>query len=580
MAHRIPQHVLDDLLARADLVELIDRRVPLRKIGRNYSACCPFHHEKTPSFTVSPDKQFYHCFGCGVSGNAISFLMDYERLEFREAVNELAEQTGVSLPQDVTATAPKTVHTDLYPLLAEADRFFRYQLRHHAQRQRVIDYLRGRGLEGTTVRDFGVGYAPPGWDNLYQALRHQGYASRVLQTAGLVIAHEDSNRVYDRFRDRLMFPIRDRRGRTIGFGGRALDATLPKYLNSPETPLFHKGHQLYGVYELLRQRNVHPRQLLIVEGYMDVLALAQHGIPYALATLGTATTGDHLQRLFRLSDDLVFCFDGDQAGRQAAWRALEQALPVIRDGRRVSYLFLPEGEDPDSLVRRIGQQAFEQHIATATPLSEYLLDQLSTQTCLDSVDGRARLVELAKPLLAKLPAGAYRDLLEQQLAQRVRMSTHLLKRHMTPVEAPLRRSQPPPQRRTLPRLAISLLLHRPTLANKVQHLEALKQLTDPGLPLFTELVEYLQHHPHTTLGMLLERYRDTDTGRILNKLAQAGLDLDHHLIEAEFMGVLDKLQRVYLERYWFDKAARGELREDELHYLRSYTDTDINSDAN
>ncbi len=583
MAHRIPQHVLDDLLARADLVELIDRRVPLRKTGRNYSACCPFHHEKTPSFTVSPDKQFYHCFGCGVSGNAISFLMDYERLEFREAVNELAEQTGVRLPQDDTATAPQKAQADLYPVLAEADRFFRYQLRHHGQRQRVIDYLRGRGLEGTTVRDFGVGYAPPGWDNLYHALRQQGYATRMLTTAGLVITREDGNSLYDRFRDRLMFPIRDERGRTVGFGGRALDATPPKYLNSPETPVFHKGRQLYGVYELRRQRKTHLRQLLIVEGYMDVLALAQHGLPYALATLGTATTSDHLQRMFRLSDDVVFCFDGDDAGRQAAWRTLEQVLPVIRDGRRVSYLFLPEGEDPDSLIRRIGQHAFEQQMTTATPLSEYLLDHLSAQTRLDSVDGRARLIELAKPLLNKLPAGAYRDLLEQQLAQRVEMSITLLKRHVTPpapAAPPVKRAPPPARRRTLPRLAISLLLHRPTLASKVQHLDALKQLTDPGLPLFTELVEYLQHHPHTTLGMLLERYRDTDTGRILSKLAQAGPDLDRHLIEAEFMGVLDKLQRVYLERYWFAKAARGELREDELHYLRSYTDIDINSDAN
>lgn len=577
MAHRIPQSVLDDLLARVDLVELIDRRVPLRKNGRNYSACCPFHHDKTPSFTVSPDKQFYHCFGCGASGNALSFLMDYERLEFLEAVSELAEQTGISLPADAAAYTPQPNHPDLYPLLAAADRFFRQQLRYHDRRHTVIEYLRGRGIEGTTARDFGIGYAPPGWENLHQALSQQGYSDEALDTAGLVIAHDKGSGVYDRFRDRLIFPVRDRRGRTLGFGGRALDDTPPKYLNSPETPVFHKGRQLYGVYELLRQRRDKAARLLVVEGYMDVLALAQHGVPYAVATLGTATTDEHINQLFRLSDELVFCFDGDRAGRDAAWRALERVLPTVRDGRRVGYLFLPEGEDPDSLIRDIGQQAFEQRVAATTPLSEYLLDQLTAQTRLNDVDGRARLLELAKPLVSKLPAGAYRDLLNQQLAERVQAPVELLNRHISPPKPqPAVRSRAPLLRRTLPRLAISLLLHQPTLAHKVQHLEALKKLTAPGLPLFTELVEYLQTHPHISLGALLERYRDTPTSPILTKLAQAGFDLDDDLVEAEFMGVLDKLRQLYLDRYWFDKAARGELDEHELHYLR----TSYRSDAN
>lgn len=572
MANRIPQHVLDDLLGRVDIVELIDRRVPLRKAGRNYTACCPFHNEKTPSFSVSPDKQFYHCFGCGAHGNAISFLMDYERLEFREAVTELAQQTGVNLPESVE-TAPAARHDDLYALLSEADRFFRRQLRQHPRRRTAIDYLRGRGLDGVTIRDFGVGYAPPGWDNLHRTLRQPGYSDQAMETAGLVIAR-DHGGVYDRFRERIVFPIRDRRGRTIGFGGRALDDTPPKYLNSPETPVFHKGRQLYGLHELQRHGNARPARLLIVEGYMDVLALAQHGIHYALATLGTATTGEHLERLFRLSEELVFCFDGDRAGRDAAWRALELILPLLRDGRRVGYLFLPEGEDPDSLVRQIGKEAFEQRIAASTPLSEYLLEHLIRQTDLDSVDGRARLVELARPLLEKIPVGAYRDLLRHQLEQRVQVPLELLSGHFSQPTAPspVTRSRTPPHRRTQPRLAISLLLHQPALAHKVVQLDALKQLDVPGLPLFTELVECLRDNPHITLGALLERYRDTETGRVLAKLAQSDLDIDDELVEAEFMGVMETLRKLHLDRYWFDKAARGELDEDELHYLRSQTE--------
>lgn len=572
MANRIPQQILDDLLARIDLVELIDRRIPLRKTGRNYSACCPFHNEKTPSFNVSPDKQFYHCFGCGASGNAISFLMDYERLAFREAVAELARQTGVSLPETIAA-GPDTRYEALYPLLVEADRFFRRQLRQHPQRQRAIDYLRGRGLDGVTTRDYGIGYAPPGWGNLCLTLGKQGYSERAMETAGLVIARDQGGGVYDRFRDRIMFPIRDRRGRTIGFGGRALDDSPPKYLNSPETPVFHKSRQLYGLYELQRQRNARHTRVLIVEGYMDVLALAQHGIPYALATLGTATTSEHLQALFRLSDDLVFCFDGDRAGRDAAWRALELILPLLRDGRRVAYLFLAEGEDPDSLIRQIGRETFEQRISTATPLSDYLLEHLTARTDLASVDGRARLVELARPLLGKLPAGAYRDLLQQALEQRVQIPVELLDGHASaPTKHVTARSSSAPQtRRTLPRLAISLLLQQPSLALRVPHLEILGQLDVPGLPLFTELVECLRANPHITLGALLERYRDTETGRILTRLAQTRLDIDDQLVEAEFMGVLDKFKTLYVDRYWFDKAARGELDEDQLHYLKTHT---------
>lgn len=575
MAGRIPQEFLDQLLSRVDLVELIDSRLSLRKAGRNYTACCPFHNEKTPSFSVSPEKQFYHCFGCGVHGNAIGFIMEYERLDFRDAIEELARHVGMEIPAAVVQTQNlNATGVDLYQLMAQADRFFRQQLRTHPERERVIDYLRGRGLDGVTVKDFGIGYAPPGWDNLLQFLSAQGNTLDDLIKAGVVVS-KDSGGGYDRFRDRIVFPIRDRRGRTIAFGGRALDDGTPKYLNSPETPLFHKGRELYGLYEA-RNHERKLERLLAVEGYMDVVALAQHDIHYAVATLGTATTPEHLERLFRLTPEVVFCFDGDRAGRGAAWHALENALPLMRDGRQISFLFLPEGEDPDSLVRKENKTDFEQRLQkNALPLSDYLFQQLSAQVDTSSLDGRARLAELARPLLRTLPDSVFRELILQRLADITKLSSQGLGRAFQPVTSNAatrtgRQINDRQVKRSLPRYAIALLLARTDLAQHADSgiAESFRDVNVPGLTLLLEIIELLRTEPNLTTAMLLERYRDTDSGTSLARLAQWRPELAEELLAAEFSGVMDKLQRLYIERRLFDKAANNQLSDSERELLR------------
>ena len=570
MASRIPQDFLDQLLNRTDIVELIDSRVSLRKSGRNYSACCPFHNEKTPSFTVSPDKQFYHCFGCGAHGNAIGFLMEYECLEFRDAVEELARYGGLELPREAAINTPGPAQADQLHIMSLTTQYFQSQLRSHVQRQRAVDYLRKRGLDGAIAKTFGIGYAPPGWDNLIKALQAKGINAEQAISAGLAISKENGG-WYDRFRDRIMFPIRDRRGRVIGFGGRALDDSTPKYLNSPETPLFRKGQELYGLFEA-RQQNKQLERLLVVEGYMDVIALAQHGISYAVATLGTATTGEHVERLFRVTRDLIFCFDGDQAGREAAWRALQTTLLHLRDGRQVSYLFLPDDEDPDSLVRQEGADAFQQRVAQALPLSDYFFQQLSGRVNLESVDGRARLADLALPLLETIPVSVYRDMMRARLEDFLKIPVRLSESKQSP-SAPSKtvRSLGLKQiKRTLPRYAITLLLAHPQLAQSLDDLQLYRAIEMPGLPLLLELIEICKTSPHLTTANIIERYRDTETGEVLAKLAQAELLLDDSFLEAEFIGTMEKIQRLYIDRYLFDKAARGELNTQERELLRRH----------
>ncbi|MBL4865092.1 MAG: DNA primase [Pseudomonadales bacterium] len=405
------------MLARTDVVDLIDSYVPLKKSGKNYSACCPFHQEKTPSFTVSPDKQFFYCFGCGANGNAVGFLMDYSNLGFLDAITKLAEINGVEIPSEAQ-DIPAQDNKPLYAALEQANQFYQQQLRHHSQKHKAVDYLKKRGLSGQIAKEFELGYAPPGWDNFIGTLKTQANPQKALTTgvnAGLIIQKEQ-NRHYDRFRDRIMYPIKDKRGRVIAFGGRVLGDDKPKYLNSPETPVFHKGKELYGLYHALKKGHK-IQKALIVEGYMDVIALAQQDIHYAMATLGTATSADHLESLFRICDEVVFCFDGDEAGTRAAWRGLENALPIMRDGRHVKFLFLPEGEDPDTLVRKEGKALFENRIAQATPLSQYLFDNLSAELNIETMDGRAALATKAKPLLDKLPAGVFQQLMLDQLAK-------------------------------------------------------------------------------------------------------------------------------------------------------------------
>ena len=388
---RLPQAFLDDLLDRLDIVEVIDRRVKLKKAGKNYSACCPFHDEKTPSFSVNPERQFYYCFGCGAGGNAIGFVMDYERLDFREAVEGLAQTVGLEVPKDDPRGGrepPKDQNKPLYEALERASKFYEHALRQHGERHKVVNYLKGRGLTGEIARDFRIGFAPAGWDNLMQANGKDEASQDLLMRSGMLVKN-DKGRTYDRFRERVMFPIQDQRGRVIAFGGRVLGDDKPKYLNSPETPVFQKSRELYGLW----QARKHPRRIeriVVVEGYMDVIALAQHGIPYAVATLGTSTSETHLERLFRIVPEVVFCFDGDDAGRKAALRGLEATLPAMQDGRQAKFLFLPEGEDPDTLVRAKGKAYLENLFDHADPLETFLFEHLAEGLDLESMDGRAR----------------------------------------------------------------------------------------------------------------------------------------------------------------------------------------------
>jgi DNA primase len=568
MAGKIPQDFIDELIARTDIVELVDGRVPLKKAGREYTACCPFHNEKSPSFTVSPTKQFYHCFGCGAHGTAIGFLMEFEHLEFVEAVEELAKRAGLSVPREggENRSAPKISQQSLYDLLTEAAGFFRYQLKTHPEAPRAIDYLKNRGLSGEIAKEFGIGFAPPGWQNLIESL-NQDPARHRLAEAGLVI--EADGKRYDRFRDRIMFPIRDTRGRIIGFGGRVLNVDdTPKYLNSPETPVFHKGRELYGLYEARQALRDLPR-LLVVEGYMDVVALAQYGIRYAVATLGTAVTREHLERLFRTTREVVFCFDGDRAGRAAAWRGLENALPLMHDGYQVRFMFLPDGEDPDTLVRKIGREAFESQLERSIPLSQFLIDQLRSDVDMGTLDGRAQLVEKVRPLVASVPEGIYRHLLAERLAEFARVAPAQLVSLLEGKSAqqgtlPRRdtftrpsqqsaRSQPARnQERSAPspvRQALGLLIQEPTLAQQAGDPSRFSGLRLPGVRLLAEVIDLLQKKPTLTWGGLFEYWRGTEEGRHLMRLASRELLLEApDTLEHEFLGALEILEREYLRQ--------------------------------
>jgi len=532
MAGRIPQHFIDELVARTDIIEVIGSRVQLKRAGREYKACCPFHDEKTPSFTVSPDKQFYHCFGCGAHGTALGFVMEFDHLGFVEAVEELAARAGLEVPREGGDAAAARPNEDLYVALERAALFFRQSL---SGEQRARDYLAGRGLTADSLTRFGIGYAPSRWDALIERYGSTPGERQTLARAGMVVERvEGGTGHYDRFRDRVMFPIRDVRGRTIGFGGRVIDKGEPKYLNSPETELFHKGRELYGLYEA-RQATRNLARLLVVEGYMDVVRLHQAGVTYAVATLGTATTPEHLQRIFRLVGEVVFCFDGDRAGRAAAWRALENAVSEVKQGRQLRFLFLPEGHDPDTLVGEEGAQAFETRIGDAVPLSDYLIGELASRCDVASVDGRAKLVELARPLIQRIPSEVYRELLTAQLASVVGMPASRLNELIAAsgnvaASAPSdgsRRSMPrrPSSgpglagRANLVRQAVSLLVHHPAAASAPVDLEALSMVERPGVSLLLELLTQLREDPAANQAVLLERWRERPEHVSLSKLA-------------------------------------------------------------
>jgi len=561
MSGRIPQHFIDDLISRADIVEVLGRRIQLKKAGREYKAVCPFHDEKTASFTVSPAKGFYHCFGCGAHGSSISFLMEYAHMDFVEAVEDLASRAGLEVPREAGSEERSESVQPIYDVLAEANTYFQQQLRQHPEAPGAVDYLRNRGLSGEIAVAFGLGFAPPGWDNLLNAIGRND-ADRTLMSAAGLLVDKGGGGFYDRFRGRITFPILDRRGRTVGFGGRVLGDETPKYLNSPETPVYHKGRELYGLYQA-RKAAGRPERLIVVEGYMDVVALAQHGIRNAVATLGTAATEAHLEQLFRTSQDIVFCFDGDDPGRLAAWRALETTLPAMHDGRQAFFMFLPEGQDPDSLVRARGAAAFESAVAAAHSLGTFLFDHLAASVDLDTIDGRSRLAAQARPLLAKLPPGSFRELSENRLAEltglaRENSSTLVTGRGNATVSRPpnpsirIKRQSP-----SLVRKVISWLVHYPSLGSGVASTTHLRSLELPGVALLLELIESLEDSPHLTTGALLERFRDHESGRHLAKLAAEDIATLDEGLEREFRDSLEKLQRL-AEDQRFAELARKE----------------------
>ncbi|MFG6176641.1 DNA primase [Halomonas sp. THAF12] len=544
MAGQIPQRFIDDLLARVDVVEVVGERVKLKKAGRNHSGLCPFHQEKSPSFTVSADKQFYHCFGCGAHGNALRFLMEYDKLRFPEAVEQLAARLGLEVPRegadDPRAQARERKRKEGVNLLELSASFFRERLR-MPEGQGAREYLERRGLSSEVVRDFGIGYAPGGWESLKRHLGERGIADAVQIEYGLLVHREDSGRSYDRFRDRVIFPIRDIRGRTIAFGGRVLGDAKPKYLNSPETPVFHKGRELYGLYEA-RQANPRLERLVIVEGYMDVVALAQFGIRNAVATLGTATTEDHLGRLFRMVDEVVFCFDGDRAGRQAANRALETVLPQMIDGRQARFLFLPEGEDPDTLVRREGPAGFEDRVTCASPLSEYLFEHAAQGRDLDRLEERERFASQVLGAIGRLPEGVMKSLLLTELSRRTGVDQSSFETLMSRGEtetAPSSElppgsdisSPPPPEERSpeagrrqssMGRMAraLQLLVHEPSLVERLPEDDDWCDQADPEAPLCREVVRLLKAGGYRSAQVLLAHFHGTPEGERLAALAR------------------------------------------------------------
>ncbi|WP_017347482.1 DNA primase [Pantoea sp. A4] len=543
MAGRIPRVFISDLLARTDIVDLIDARVKLKKQGKNYHACCPFHNEKTPSFTVNGDKQFYHCFGCGAHGNAIDFLMNFDRLEFVESVEELATMNGLEVPYEA-GNGPNQMERhqrqSLYQLMDKLNGFYQQSLQ-QSQAQPARDYLVHRGLSEEVISHFAIGYAPPGWDNVLKRFGQQREDRESLMEAGMLVSN-DKGRTYDRFRERVMFPIRDKRGRVIGFGGRVLTNDTPKYLNSPETPIFHKGRQLYGLYEA-HQRHPQPARLLVVEGYMDVVALAQFGVDYAVASLGTSTTAEHIQLLFRTTEQVICCYDGDRAGREAAWRALETALPYMNDGRQLRFMFLPDGEDPDTLVRKEGKAAFEARMEQAMPLSEFLFETLLPQVDLSSRDGKARLSALALPLITQVPGETLRIYLRQTLGNKLGILDDAQLDKLMPKQAASNQpSAAPALKRTTMRVVVALLVQNPQMAELVPSLDGLTQSKMAGLPLFVELVVRCNENPGLTTGQLLELYRGTNFIQTLETLAT----WDHMIVDEEAESVFqDSLASIY-----------------------------------
>ena len=634
MAGLIPQSFIDDLLNRTDIVDVVSSRVQMKKAGKNYTACCPFHKEKTPSFSVSPDKQFYYCFGCGAGGNALGFIMDHDNLDFPQAVEELAKAAGMEIPREEGGRSHKPrqpTDSPLYPLLTAAADFYRQALKSHPARKAAVEYLKGRGLTGEIARDFGLGFAPPGWDNLFKHLSNDTLQQKAMIDAGLLVENAETGKRYDRFRDRVMFPIRDSRGRIIAFGGRVLGDDKPKYLNSPETPVFHKGQELYGLFEA-RKFNRSLDEIIVVEGYMDVIALAQQGLRNAVATLGTATSEEHMKRLFRVVPSVLFCFDGDQAGRNAAWRALEATLSCLQDGRRARFLFLPEGEDPDTLVRSEGTDAFKARINQhAQPLADYFFQQLTEEADPRSLEGKAHMVTLAAPLIDKVPGANLRTLMRQRLTEITGLTHDMVSQlaQSAPVKLQAQPAYDPgidydampdysdfqqpdvyiPQQEWTPKkpgaggkkwenkpwdkkgkrgaereqawvpvgvepptlTALRTLLHHPQLAKKVEDAGHFAAEDQTNNQLLIALVEAVQKNPKLSSIQLLSRWHGTEQGRLLQRLLEKEWLIDADNLEQQFFDTITSLSARQRERnleQLLRKARQGELSTEEKNQLR------------
>ncbi len=550
MAGLIPRNFIDDLLARVDIVDIVDNRVKLKKKGKNYSACCPFHNEKTPSFSVSQEKQFYHCFGCGVHGNAIDFVMEFDNLDFVESIEELANGIGLEVPREQrsgevshTPRANSEEKRSLYDLMGSISQYYRSQLKVTSNKH-AIEYLKDRGLSGEIVQKFGIGFVADEWDSVRKNFGQQPKAQEMLLSGGMLVENDKGNR-YDRFRGRVMFPIRDRRGRVIGFGGRVIGDGTPKYLNSPETPIFHKGKELYGLYEVL-QAHREPEQVLVVEGYMDVVALAQYGVDYSVASLGTSTTGDHLQMLFRQTSTVVCCYDGDRAGREAAWRALENALSYLKSGNILKFLFLPDGDDPDSYIRQHGKEAFEQQVRDATPLSEYLFTNLTSQVKVGSDEGKAALTALAKPLIEKIPD----EYLQAQLLKILGQKTGIFFEHNITAKRTAKSENKAPQKiaKTPMRVVMALLVQNPGYSKFVPDLASVREIDIPGLSLLHDVLDKCLTYPHINTGQLIEHWRNTKNEALLSRLASWEIPLEEDNQEDIFLDSLDNILAQCVEK--------------------------------
>ena len=560
MAGLIPQHFIDDLIARTDIIDLIDSRVKLKKAGKSYVACCPFHGEKSPSFHVSQDKQFYHCFGCGASGNVISFLMEYDRLDLVDSIDELASMYNLEVPREDSGDSQKTAQQysiekqqklDYYELMEQVAQFFRQQLKAHKNGKTVVEYLKKRGLSGDIAKRFGIGYSPDDWQVVKDKFCLNGGSfdkdreNQLLDT-GVLIKNE-KGRIYDRFRHRVMFPIRDRRGRVVGFGGRVIDDTMPKYLNSPETPIFHKGFELYGFYEA-KQANRDLKRLLVVEGYMDVVALAQHGVSWAVASLGTSTTTEQLQLMFRNTSEIICCYDGDRAGRDAAWRTLQNALPQLQDGRQMKFMFLPDGEDPDSMIRQLGEDAFIALVNKATPLSQFMFDSLIAQVEMDSEDGRSKLANLALPMVNSISDGVFAQMMKEKLAKYLGLEVQSLERFIKKEPAtPLQKKSKKANRGSIVRQAIGILIQHPKLANELQDIPRLDQVRLKGTDLLQEMIDQVHQQPEMSSAQLLERWRNTEQYTPLLKLAGWQHDVADENLESHFVDTIVQILSKHLE---------------------------------